>query len=101
MRNLWTALSPRRSFLRASEEQEEPADAMRETRFHEEEPVIYSSAVTSAGVVRDANEDAIRVAPLDEREEAKGVLAVVADGMGGANAGECASSIARDLIPQI
>lgn len=48
-----------------------------------------SAAATDVGLVRDVNEDTVHV---DER------LAVIADGMGGAAAGEIASAIAVDEI---
>ena len=49
------------------------------------------SALTDVGCVRTNNEDAVRVDP------ARG-LAVLADGMGGYNAGEVASAMAVEHI---
>lgn len=72
---------------------------------------IQISAITDVGIERSNNEDAVLVCPDLERQnwgetEGKGYLAlgkygtmlVVADGMGGANAGEIASSIAVETI---
>jgi len=54
-------------------------------------PLAVWCALTDAGHVRDINEDAVAVDP------ARG-LAVLADGMGGYNAGEIASSMAIELV---
>ena len=51
-------------------------------------------AVTDVGVKRDHNEDCVGV------DEASGI-AILADGMGGHNAGEVASSMAVDLIMRL
>jgi len=56
---------------------------------------LRSSAHTSIGQVRENNEDTVQLWADDEY-----VLAVVADGMGGAVAGEEASRIAVDAIQQ-
>jgi protein phosphatase len=61
---------------------------------------IRSSALTSAGLVRPANEDAVSVV-VPERQDllfTRGVLAVVADGMGGVGGGSQASGTAVDTI---
>jgi len=54
-------------------------------------PLAVWCALTDAGHVRDTNEDAVTVDP------ARGV-AVLADGMGGYNAGEIASAMATELV---
>jgi protein phosphatase len=52
--------------------------------------------------VRDVNEDSIRVVrPTDPNELARrGILVVIADGMGGHNAGEIASRLAVEVVAQ-
>lgn len=64
---------------------------------------VYTSAVTGRGLVRESNEDAVRVIYPSTYGEMmnSGVFAMIADGMGGANAGECASNMATAVIPQI
>lgn len=72
---------------------------------------IRISAITDVGIERINNEDAVLVCPNLEKQnwgetESKdylalckyGAMLVVADGMGGANAGEIASSIAVDTV---
>lgn len=61
---------------------------------------ILASVQTDAGCVRDINEDSSRfVSPNDAEVLAgKGVLLVVADGMGGHSAGEVASRLAVETI---
>ena len=54
---------------------------------------LRSSARTSVGQVRENNEDSVHLWPGDQF-----VLAVVADGMGGAAAGEEASRMAIEAI---
>ena len=55
--------------------------------------------LSDPGCVREINEDSIRlVRPLDPDELARGVLVVVADGMGGHNAGEIASLLAVQAV---
>ncbi|MFQ5571974.1 MAG: Stp1/IreP family PP2C-type Ser/Thr phosphatase [Rhodothermales bacterium] len=71
-----------------------------------EEPVpfdVMASVQTDVGCHREVNEDAIRfVKPSEsERGEAKGMLALVADGMGGHAAGEVASRMAVDIISRL
>jgi serine/threonine protein phosphatase PrpC len=71
--------------------------------------VVTARARTDLGRTRDHNEDAFLVADLTARTVdltnggphgvgARGILFLVADGMGGAAAGELASSMAADLI---
>lgn len=57
---------------------------------------------TDTGLVREHNEDSVLFfAPEDDEvRRQKGVLAIVADGVGGKNAGEVASSIATTIIRQ-
>jgi len=61
---------------------------------------ITAAVSTDTGCRRTLNEDAARIAqPLDpEVRAARGVLAVVADGMGGHSAGEVASQMAVETI---
>ena len=61
---------------------------------------ITASIRTDAGCVREANEDAGRhIKPSDpEKQLTKGVLTVVADGMGGHASGEIASRLAVEAI---
>ena len=55
---------------------------------------------SDVGCVRELNEDSVRVAhPPDEAQADKGVLILVADGMGGHAAGEVASQIAISEVP--
>ena len=55
------------------------------------------SSATSVGKIRALNEDAFYVAPLANNS----LLAVVADGMGGHNAGEVASNEAINVIRDV
>jgi protein phosphatase len=54
------------------------------------------SSLSDVGCVRDNNEDSIGVFPHDD--PAKGTLLIVADGMGGAAAGEVASRLAVERV---
>ncbi len=56
------------------------------------------SSATSVGKVRPVNEDAFFVSPPDDSGS---LLAIVADGMGGHNAGEIASSEAINVIKDV
>jgi protein phosphatase len=58
---------------------------------------------TDPGCIRETNEDSVRYfKPTDSAELArKGVIAIVADGMGGHSAGEVASRIATDVIKDV
>lgn len=56
------------------------------------------SSATSVGKIRAVNEDAFFVSPPDESGS---LLAIVADGMGGHNAGEVASSEAINVIKDV
>lgn len=69
----------------------------------EGELTVLSSAATSTGSVREANEDSVSVVCPESYSDLlrRGVLAIVADGMGGANGGKCASTMAASLIPKI
>jgi protein phosphatase len=61
---------------------------------------VIASLVTDVGCTRDTNEDCCRVVqPSDDSLLArKGVLVVIADGMGGHQAGEVASHVAIETI---
>jgi|ERR1051326_4477050 protein phosphatase len=61
---------------------------------------IVASIQTDVGCVRSSNQDCGRfIRPTDAAQrERKGVLAVVADGMGGHSGGEVASSLATEVI---
>jgi protein phosphatase len=64
---------------------------------------VTATVQTDAGCVREANEDSGRhVLPNDpETQFKKGILTIVADGMGGHASGEIASQMAVDLISEI
>lgn len=64
---------------------------------------ITATVQTDAGCVREANEDSGRhVLPNDpETQFKKGILTIVADGMGGHASGEVASQMAVDLISEL
>ena len=64
---------------------------------------VTATMQTDAGCVREANEDSGRhVSPNDrETQFRKGVLTIVADGMGGHASGEVASQMAVDLISEL
>lgn len=64
---------------------------------------VVAAVLTDVGCEREVNEDCGRfVAPAAaEAREAKGVLAVVADGMGGHSAGEVASRTAVETISRV
>ena len=71
----------------------------RSTVAHE----IVASVQTDKGCVREINEDSGRlVRPADESQlKKRGTLLIVADGMGGHSAGEVASGMAVELIPEL
>jgi len=64
---------------------------------------IVASVQTDKGCVREMNEDSGRlVRPNDPAQHAaRGVLLIVADGMGGHSAGEVASQMAADLTSRL
>jgi serine/threonine protein phosphatase PrpC len=76
-----------------------------ETRQHEPPRAfeIDASVQTDKGCVREINEDSGRlVRPADPALLAtKGLLVVVADGMGGHSAGEVASQMAADIVSRL
>lgn len=60
---------------------------------------VLSSAATDAGRVRENNEDAVRLSVAEEEGAgARGYLIAVADGMGGHQHGEVASSLAVETL---
>jgi len=63
---------------------------------------VKIGTLSDVGCVRELNEDSIRVIqPTDPNELAqRGILVVVADGMGGHNAGEIASQLAVEVVVQ-
>jgi len=63
---------------------------------------ITAASKTDAGLVRERNEDAVLFyQPADLRAiEEKGVLAIVADGVGGNSAGEIASKLAVETVQE-
>jgi serine/threonine protein phosphatase PrpC len=61
---------------------------------------IYAGATTHTGRVRSGNEDCVSFTRPSGRRKG-GAIAIVADGMGGCNAGEVASSMACAIIPHI
>lgn len=64
---------------------------------------IVAVMQTDPGCVRETNEDSVKYfRPTDPAELArKGVIAIVADGMGGHSAGEVASRIATEVIKNV
>ena len=56
-------------------------------------PKLKIASITDKGLVREINEDAVRMVP-------EVGLLVLADGMGGCNAGEVASRLAVDLVAE-
>lgn len=64
---------------------------------------VTATVQTDAGCVREANEDSGRhILPNDpETQFKKGILTIVADGMGGHASGEVASQMAVDLISEL
>src|SRR5205807_6518902 len=68
-----------------------------------QEPLISVTLQTDAGCVRDMNEDAGRFfKPSDPiLLERKGILTVVADGMGGHSGGEVESQLAVEVINRV
>jgi len=76
---------------------------MLETRKLDKTSNIVASVQTDVGCVREANEDSGRhVKPNDpETQKRKGILTIVADGMGGHASGEVASQMAVELISEI
>jgi len=63
---------------------------------------IHASVATNRGCVRAENQDAaVFSRPADDRAlSTHGVIALVADGMGGCNGGEVASAMACERIPR-
>lgn len=63
---------------------------------------VIGAALTDVGAVRTSNEDSVALVVPDEIRKLgeKGVLAVVADGMGGHEGGEVASGIATSRVPE-
>jgi PPM family protein phosphatase len=80
---------------------------MLETRQYNIDEILTKSIVacvqTDVGCVREANEDSGRyINPNDpEKLSRKGILTIVADGMGGHASGEVASMMAVELISQL
>lgn len=61
--------------------------------------VVESAGATDVGPVRETNEDTFYVEPVaSARARQRGVLALVADGMGGHAAGEVASKLASSTV---
>jgi protein phosphatase len=81
-------------------------DAVKPTvAFDDEQSPEYDvkvSMVSDVGCVREINEDAGRFAsPAEVSANGKGLLVLVADGMGGHSAGEVASQMAVDVINRV
>jgi protein phosphatase len=63
--------------------------------------IVNAAAFTDVGRVRRGNEDSVLFVRARQPQADRGVLAVVADGMGGANTGEVASKLACRTISEI
>jgi PPM family protein phosphatase len=67
-----------------------------------EQRAIETAACTDVGNVRTLNEDSIAVVASDEPiKRDKGTMLVVADGLGGNNAGEVASRLVATKLPEL
>ncbi|MBM2840474.1 MAG: Stp1/IreP family PP2C-type Ser/Thr phosphatase [Bacteroidetes bacterium] len=70
--------------------------------FVMEQTKIETAAVTDVGLVRTLNEDSIAVVSKDQSGKAKkGAVLVLADGLGGHNAGEAASKLVTSSLPEL
>jgi protein phosphatase len=76
---------------------------MRPTQTGARALVLSAAGLTDAGPTRPSNEDSVAVRTPEDVSVlvAKGVLALVADGMGGHNGGEVASGIAAARVPEV
>jgi len=83
--------------------------AMSRAQEHQPKPVepatfeVVADMQTDPGCIRETNEDSVKYfRPTDPAElTKKGVIAIVADGMGGHSAGEVASRIATEVIKNV
>jgi protein phosphatase len=67
-----------------------------------EQKMIETAAITDVGNVRTLNEDSIAVVASDEPgKRNRGTMLVVADGLGGYNAGEVASRLVTTNLPDL
>src|SRR6266705_1634138 len=67
-----------------------------------EQTTIETAAATDAGLIRFINEDSIAiVAPDEPAKRGKGTVLVLADGLGGYNAGEVASTLVTSNLPKL
>jgi len=76
---------------------------MRPTQTGGRPLAVTAACLTDAGPTRPSNEDSVAVRTPDDISALlhKGVLALVADGMGGHQAGEVASGIAARRVPEV
>ncbi|MCB0687403.1 MAG: serine/threonine-protein phosphatase [Saprospiraceae bacterium] len=72
-------------------------------RKNKKKVLIKGIAMTDRGCIRQINEDAVELImpDINDRHSGKGILAILADGMGGHLAGEVASEMAVETINEV
>src|SRR5262249_15180593 len=76
------------------------ADSAKQLRVMPNQPVVQVASLSDVGCLREQNEDSVGCwrSDLPEELDGKGVLAIVADGMGGYEGGQEASRIAVETV---